>query len=40
MLLVAVVFVALFILVTLLDTLQYQPDVEQYRERQQVSAGP
>jgi cytochrome c oxidase subunit 4 len=39
MLLVAVVFVALFILVTLLDTLQYQPDVEQYRERQQVSAG-
>lgn len=32
MLLIALVFVALFILVTLLDTLQYRPDVELHRD--------
>lgn len=39
MLLVALAFVALFILVTLLDTLQYQPDVEQYRDSTQTISG-
>jgi cytochrome c oxidase subunit 4 len=37
-LLVALVFVALFILITLLDTFQYQPDVELYRDKTGVSA--
>jgi|LSQX01.2.fsa_nt_gb cytochrome c oxidase subunit 4 len=39
MLLISLAFVALFILVTLLDTLQYQPDVESYRDSVQTISG-
>ncbi len=37
-LLAALLFVGLFIVVTLLDTIQYQPDVQQYRDRAGASA--
>lgn len=39
MLLISLAFVALFILVALLDTLQYQPDVESYRDSVQTISG-
>lgn len=36
--LVALVFVAVFILIVLLDTVSYQPDVELYQDQHSVSA--
>jgi cytochrome c oxidase subunit 4 len=39
-LIISLVFVAVFILITLLDTVQYQPDVRLYRESRASAPGP